>query len=352
MYVFINCDSDAKMTLTSQSIKKPFENIELAKLLDSLRERNRSTSKVIGLPIRLEPSFHKGRGFFYPDIQLPTLEEQTRFLEVLERTGTVNYSPSVSIMQCPICNSHRFCSTFACKLCRSPNILRGSAIVHEPCGNVDFYHKYATTDGTLVCQKCNKKLKAIGIDYSRLDHIYNCQGCKSMVSDIDQLYKCLDCGKPSTLEESQISLLNEYVFDIDKLTKIVNIDKFMVSIIKELDNVGIRAVPHGAITGASRIQHIFSLVGYAEKTEQPFLVADIIEMDHRADEMRILSFIGKCVDSGIENKIIVAIPNLEKDLRELVSTQGITLIELRAIEDMTFGLVKAVEQMHHKAYRD
>jgi Thaumarchaeal output domain 1 len=352
MYVFINCDSDAQMTLTSQSIKKPFENIEFAKLLDSLRERNRSTSKVIGLPIRLKPSFHKGRGFFYPDIQLPTLEEQTRFLEVLERTGTVNYSPSISIMQCPICSSHRFCSTFACKLCRSPNILRGSAIVHEPCGNVDFYHKYATNDGTLVCQKCNKKLKAIGIDYSRLDHVYNCQGCKSMVSDIDQLYKCLDCGKPSTLEESQISLLNEYVFDIDKLTKIVNIDKFMVSTIKELDNIGIRAVPHGTVTGASRMPHIFSLVSYAEKAERPFLIADIIETDHRTDEMRILSFIGKCVDSRIENKVIVAIPNLEKDLKELVSTHGITLIELSAIEDMTFELVKAVEQMYHKVYRD
>jgi hypothetical protein len=271
---------------------------------------------------------------------------------MLERTETVNYNPSVSIMQCPTCSSHRFCSIFACKLCRSPNILRGSAIIHEPCGNVDFYHKYATDDGTLICQKCNKKLKAIGIDYSRLDHIYNCQGCKSMLSDIDQLYKCLDCGNSSTLEESRISLLNEYVFDIDKLTNVVNIDKSMLSTIKELDKIGIRAVSHGAVTGASKIPHIFSLVAYVEKAEQPFLVADIIETDHRTDEMRILSFIGKCVDSRIENKIIVAIPNLDIDLRELINTHGITLIELRAAEDITFQLVKAVEQMYHKGYQN
>ena len=332
----------------NQPIRKPSENIELAKLLDSLRERNRSTSKVIGLPIRLKPSFLKGRGFFYPDIQLPTLEEQTRFLGILEKTETANYSPSVSIMQCPICSSPRFCSTFACKLCRSPDILRGSAIVHEPCGNVDFYHKYASDDGALVCQKCNKKLKAIGIDYSRLDHIYNCQGCKSMVSDIDQLYKCLDCGKSSTLEESRISVLHEYVFDIDKVTNIVNIDKPMLSIIQELDKIGIRAVPYGRVIGASRIPHIFSLLAYAEKAEQPFLVADVIETDHRTDEMRILSFIGKCVDSGIENKIVVAIPNLEKGLRELINTHRITLIELSAIENMTSEFVKAVEQIYHK----
>ncbi|HEX5978684.1 MAG TPA: hypothetical protein VFY68_15490 [Nitrososphaeraceae archaeon] len=336
------------MTSTRQSIKKPFDNIELAKLLDSLRERNRSASKVIGLPVRLKPSFHQGRGFLYSDIQLTTLEEQTTFLEVLERTETVTHDPSISIMQCPFCSSHRFCSTFTCKLCKSPNILRGSAIVHEPCGNIDFYYKYASDDGKLVCQKCNKTLKAIGIDYSRLDHIYNCLGCKSMVSDIDQLYKCLDCGKSSTLEESRILLLNEYVFDIDKLTKLVDIDKSVLSIIKQLDKLGIKAVPHGAVTGASRIPHIFSLVAYAEKAEQPFLVADIIETNHRTDETRILSFIGKCVDSRIGNKIIIAIPNLEKDLRELINSNGITLIELRAMEHMTFELVKAVEEIYHK----
>jgi hypothetical protein len=337
---------------SNQSIQKPFENIEFAKLLDSLRERNRSTSKVIRLPVTLKPSFHQGRGFFYSDIQLPTLEEQTRFLELLERTGTVIHSPSISIMQCPFCSSHRFCSTFSCKLCRSSNIVRGSAIVHEPCGNIDFYHKYATDNGTLLCQKCNKNLKAIGVDYSRLDGIYNCLDCKSMLSDIDQLYKCLDCGKSSTLEESRILSLDEYVFDIDKLTDQVKVDKSMLSIIKELDTIGIKAVHQGAVMGASRITHIFSLVAYAKKVEQPFLVADVIETVHRTDEMRLLSFIGKCVDSRIENRIIVAIPNLQENLRELISTNGIKLVELRAIEDITFELVKAVEEIYHKVYRD
>jgi hypothetical protein len=337
---------------SNQSIQKPFENIELPKLLDSLRERNLSESKVIRLPVMLKPSFHRGIGFFYSDIKLTTLEEQTRFLEVLERTDTVTQSPSISIMQCSFCSSHRFCSTFTCKLCRSPNLLRGSTIVHEPCGNIDFYHKYATADGTLVCQKCNKNLKAIGVDYSRLDRIYQCLGCKSMLSDIDQLYKCLDCGKSSSLEESRILLLKEYIFDIDKLTKVVNVDKSMLYIIKELDNIGIKAVHQGVVIGASRIPHIFSLVASAKKVEQPFLVADVIETDHRMDEMRLLSFIGKCVDSRIENRIIVAIPSLQEDLRGIINTNGIKLVELRATEDIAFELVKAVKEIYHTVYRD
>jgi hypothetical protein len=67
--------------------------------------------------------------------------------------------------------------------------------------------------------------------------------------------------------------------------------------------------------------------------------------------MRLLSFIGKCVDSRIENRIIVAIPNLQEDLRELINTNGIKLVELRAIEDIAFELVKAVKEVYHTVYR-
>jgi hypothetical protein len=338
---------------SNQSIKKSFENIELAKLVvDSLRQKNRSIGMVIRQPVRLQPSFHPSRGFLYPDIELATLDAQTKFLESIERTGVVTSNPYISLMQCPFCSSHRFCFTFSCKLCRSPNIVRGSAIVHDPCGNVDFYDKYVVGDGTLVCQKCNKSLKAIGVDYSRLDRVYNCLNCKATLSDIDQFYKCLDCGKSSTLEESQILLLNEYVFDVDKLSSIVELDTSMLSVIEELDKEGIKVIHQGAVTGASRISHTFSLVVYAEKLEQPFLVVDLIETDQRTDEMRLLSFIGKCIDSRIENKIIVAFPNLEENLRQLIKTHGITLVELRSREDIAFELVRSVEQIYHKVYKD
>jgi hypothetical protein len=119
-----------------------------------------------------------------------------------------------------------------------------------------------------------------------------------------------------------------------------------------LHKIGIKAVHQGTVTGASRIPHIFSLVAYVEKVEEPFLVADIIETDHRIDEMRLLSFIGKCVDSRIENRVLVAVPNLEERFRELININGIMLIESRAMEDIIFKLVKAVQERYPKVYRE
>lgn len=336
------------MISSSQSINKPFENVEISSLLDRLREKNRSISSVFTLPVKLEPIFHSGRGFYYPDIGFTTLEEQSRFLESIKRLGIVTSSPYISIMQCSSCSSHRFCSSFVCKLCRSPNIMRGSAIAHDPCGNIDLSDRYQAEDGTLVCHKCNRNLKAIGVDYSLLDPIYHCLNCKTLLSDIGQFYKCLDCGKSSRAEDFPILLLNQYVIDIVKLSNMVNVDKSMLSVIKELEKVGIKAVHNGAVIGASRISHIFSLAAYADKVEQPFLVADIIETDGRTDEMRLLSFIGKCVDSRIENKIIVAIPNLKEDLRGLIKTNGFTLVESRSVEDIPLNLVKVIEERCNK----
>jgi DNA-directed RNA polymerase subunit RPC12/RpoP len=99
------------------------------------------------------------------------------------------------------------------------------------------------SDGTLQCPKCNKKLKAIGVDYSKLDNVYNCQDCKALFSDINQQYLCLDCRKSSLLEESHVSLLHEYTIDVNKLSKIVDADNsaIMLSVIKELDKVGIKS---------------------------------------------------------------------------------------------------------------
>jgi hypothetical protein len=69
--------------------------------------------------------------------------------------------------------------------------------------------------------------------------------------------------------------------------------------------------------------------------------------------MRLLSFIGKCVDTRIRNKIIVAVPSLEEEgLRELINASGIMLVELRSREHITFDLVKAVEAIYHKVYTD
>jgi hypothetical protein len=330
------------MLIDNSYTKNEIKNTVIVKVLENLKGKDHSI---------LEPSFQPQLGFFYQDIELNTLQEQIKLLESCVRDGAATRGrAAVSILQCSFCNSNRFCVTFSCRICESSNILRGSAIAHRPCGNIEFYDKYVAggSDGTLLCPKCNKRLKAIGVDYSKLDNVYNCQDCKALFSDINQQYLCLDCGKSSLLEESYISLLHEYTIDISKLSKVVDADNsaIMISVIKELDKVGIKSWHQAAIIGISRMQHTFSLVVYDQKGERPIVVADIIESDDTAAETYILSFIAKCLDAKIEEKIIVIVnPHmLNQGLRELIGVYRIRLVESKTEENTVVELVKAVKE--------
>ena len=318
----------------------------IIKLLENLERNNHAV---------LEPLFQPERGFLYDGIKLDTLQEQIKLLESCVRDGiATRCRPCVSILQCSFCNSNTFCLTFSCRICESSNILRGSAIAHQPCGNIDFYDKYVMGgDGTLLCPKCNKKLKALGVDYSKLDNVYNCQDCKALFSDINQQYMCLDCGKSSLLEESHISLLHEYTIDVNKLSKIVDPENFviMLCVFKELDKVGIKSFHQAAIAGISGMQHTFSLAVYDQKGERPILVADIIESDDAADEeTHLLSFIAKCLDAKIEERILAVVnPHLLKQgLRELMDVYKIKLIESSNTDENTIDkLVNAIKEVYH-----
>ena len=333
------------MLIDNRFSKNDIRNSQLVKLLENVRGNN---------PIILEPSFEPSRGFLYQAIKLDTLQEQISLLELCETSGiATRVRAAVSILQCSFCNSNRFSLTLSCRICESSNILRGSAIAHQPCGNIEFYDRYVAGDGTLLCPKCNKRLKAIGVDYSKLDNIYNCQDCKALFSDINQQFICLDCGKSSLLEESHIRLLYEYTIDVNKLLKVAGQGNSpMLSVSRELDKLGIKSSYYTAITGVSGMQHTFSLVVYERIGERPLLVADILESSDAAVETYFLSFIAKCLDAKIEERILVVVPHLKQGLRELAGIHKIKIIESNTEENTIDKIVNAVKEVYYGIHKN
>jgi hypothetical protein len=152
------------------------------------------------------------------------------------------------------------------------------------------------------------------------------------------------------LEESHISLLYEYAIDVNKLLKATGQGNSpMLSVIRELDKLGIKSSYHTAVTGVSGMQHTFSLVVYNYIGERPFLVADIIESNDAAVETYFLSFIAKCLDAKIEGRIVVVVPHLLKQgLRELAGIHKIKIIESSNTDENTIDkIVNGVKEVYH-----
>lgn len=329
---------------------KLYNNKELLKILDTLKDKSIA---------KLEPIFELGFGISYPFIKNYSLEEQILFCESCTKSGLFNSRPSLSVLNCSHCNSLYFCSRLSCSLCKSSNVIKGAAIEHDSCGNIDFDYNYVKSDGSLLCEKCNKKLRAIGVDYSKLGYFYKCLECKAMIANVDQQYVCLKCSRPSSQDEVKILQLSTYTIDFQKLSEKLNADNFVLSVLEELDRIGIRSKQSEVVIGKSKLKHTFTLVVY-DKKNLPFVVVDVIQLedeDNYREEGKIeqenfvLSFTARCLDAQVPNKILVAIPYLKENLRELINLNQIDLIESKNTKNAALELTQMIVDLYNKIER-
>ena len=297
---------------------------------------------------KFKPSFEPVLGFHYKEIEeYLSLEEQIQFLESLEKIGILSSKPTESILTCNFCKFHNFALKLMCTLCRSSNVVFGTIIQHDVCGHVDLDYKYIGSDGKMVCGKCNKSLKAVGVDHSKQGDFYKCAECKAVLPNIDKQYMCLKCGESSIENEMDLMKLHTFTVNTQKLVEHLNKNNNpIISIMEELSNVGIKSGISDSVVGMSQIHHTFDLVVYDSKNI-PILTMDIIEPSHNSEkeETLVLSFIAKSIDTNIPNKIILAIPSLKKNLKPLINFNGINLIESLTKDDVIIKVAHSIAQI-------
>jgi hypothetical protein len=316
-------------------------NKEIRNILTSLK--NKQVKK-------LNPLFNPSTGFSYPGLENYCLEDQIKLFHICKRRGIFDGNPSESVIKCKHCTSYTFYTRFSCAMCGSHNIMRGTAIQHDICGNIDFENKYVISENTMKCEKCNKNLKAIGIDFSKINHVYKCMKCNSMLPQVDQNHICTQCGDLSTNEDLQILQLDEYTINPKKLDEITNGEDFLVSVIEELDRAGIKCEISVTLTGISKLQHEFGLVVYNE-TNFPICLIDTIDTGDSDDDqqsMDVLSFIAKCLDTNTPTKILVTVPpHLNKNLKALISSNKIVVIESNSRDEAAVDLIQTVMDFYN-----
>jgi hypothetical protein len=318
-------------------------NKEIRKILTDLK--NKKVKK-------LNPLFDPSRGFSYPELENYSLEDQLRLFTVCKRRGIFESKPSESAIKCRHCTSYTFYTRFSCALCGSYNITRGTAIQHDLCGNIDFENKYITSENIMKCEKCNMNLKAIGVDFSKINHVYKCMKCNAMLPQVDQNHICTQCGEFSKNEDLQILQLDEYTINAKKLDEITNGEDFLFAVIEELDRAGIKCEISATLTGMSKLQHIFGLVVYNE-TNFPICLIDIIDTSHSDNDqqsMDVLSFIAKCLDTNVPTKMLVTIPpHMNKNLKTLTNSNKIAVIESNNRDEAAVDLIQTVIDVYNSS---
>jgi hypothetical protein len=300
----------------------PIDKSKSNEMLRRVKERDQSS---------FEPYFKPNLGFCYNGFESFSLEEQVAFFESLEKSGVASPIKTLfTILKCNKCSSPYFCIKHVCTFCRSSNIARGTAIEHDTCGNVDFDHNYMSHNGKMLCGKCNRELKALGVDYSKISHFYKCQDCNAMLPSIELHYGCLHCGKYSMQDEPEALQLFKYIIEPEKLSALYDKNIYISSIKDRLDKIGIGSKLNDTIAGSSSIQHTFDLAIY-DKHDHPLVVVYMLEPTigrDQDDETLVLSFIGRCMDANISNKVLISFLKFGERANVLAYSHALNLIEV------------------------
>jgi hypothetical protein len=318
------------------------------KLLNILKElKNKKLEK-------LEPSFVAGIGPLYKDIEnrIKTFEEQTEFLKKLESMGIVKSKEGKPIIICPICKKFIFLLRFICSYCKSLDIKSGQAIEHDLCHNIDFEDKYQmASDDSLKCNKCNKLLKAIGVDYSKIN-IFKCIDCNGISSYPEQQYICVSCGLINSKTELLISNLFDYSICESKLNTLINNLEYLLPVVEELDRLGIKSIYPATTGGISGMTHNFDLIAY-DYYNKIFLILETLESTNNFIygnmENLVLSFVGKCSDFDIPNKILVTFEELPINLSNLLKINKIKVLNMNNIEESAIDIVQLISELFNNA---
>ena len=96
---------------------------------------------------------------------------------------------------------------FQCPSCKNSNFEQTKLIEHFDCGN---FSEESTYDDDNKCPKCNKQIKALGVDYRILNNRYKCKNCGDIFQDVHTEFLCLKCNNFSVLDDGHWKESIEY----------------------------------------------------------------------------------------------------------------------------------------------
>jgi len=160
-------------------------------------------------PVRDRTSFF---GITYPAIEcFFSKEDYTLYntLEFLEENGSIEGEFFEKVHFCNRCHCSFLNFLEVCPNCGSADLLEENLIHHFPCAYVGPESDFMK-NGQLVCPKCNKKLRGLGVDYDKPAVIHKCNHCGFVTQEPDVKTVCFNCEKESAPEDLIVQTIKIY----------------------------------------------------------------------------------------------------------------------------------------------
>lgn len=141
--------------------------------------------------------------YVYPEaLEVLAVERgaEAAILRSLADKGILDTEPVATVPVCPFCLTYPMRVERYCDACGSTAVHRTTMIHHFRCGNVSVEETYQQGD-SLVCPKCERALRHIGVDYERPSRVWLCDDCGKVMSQPELRYHSLTCGRKVPIDD-------------------------------------------------------------------------------------------------------------------------------------------------------
>ncbi len=270
-------------------------------------------------------------GYGYPEaeeIVNPNNEVTYQILQELYEAGILKRHFYDKISRCPNCTYINLSLRFSCVRCGSRSLIRDQIIEHYDCAHVDLSRRFETPDGRLVCPKCYKELKQLGLDYSKPGILYECRDCGDVTGSPYQKLLCLNCGLLIKKEEGILDDVWYFSLNDEKkyiLIELLNPKKTLLSLIYEKDfNVEVDNLVEGKLQGKSGVLHFFDI--YAERGSDRLLI-EFATDENLVEISEVYNLSAKAQDVDANIVVLFAFPKASSEAIKFAEHHNISVLE-------------------------
>ena len=314
--------------------------------------RRRLMDLVLSGDLReVAPVFDPAEGFTYcpplRELGISDCEGLEEVLRELAREGVLKAELHDSIAVCGRCSSHRLVIRPVCPYCGSVNFRRTTVIEHLACGYSGPETDFRTPSGEMVCPKCGKKLRAIGVDYLRTADVYLCSDCGEFFSIPELKFVCVDCGRENSPKDLRIVRVYSYRVVPERIRYLEETSLLNELVIK-IRELGLLVEGPGArVRGVSGIEQGFTFVIKSPGEPIPLAVIDVVPAGRQLKEEDLLRFFAKAFDANAKYWILALPGKLDERLRDVAGRYGITLVESSG-QDLVGRLIRMLRELASK----
>ena len=335
---------------------EPARNPEVpGTLLDDPMARKLVAEMLAGRIASIKPQydFTTELGYTYPVVeQAANLKgkDAQAIMESLAARDIVAKSFFDRLIRCPRCQGVNLRPSSHCPKCGSGHVIRGRILEHFACKYIGVEEEF-TVKGKYVCPRCRMELRTIGSDYRSQGVLYKCHDCSEVFNVPFIKWRCLKCSSLVTEDEVGEIVIYSYSFDESKRNWLEFELQPKLRFVEFLKQHGYKVTENARVRGRSGAEHSLDILATRDDGVITHTLAIGIEIAReRIGLDRILDFDVKAYDSGIHDKILIAIPELGEEARKFASYQRIKVLEPRDLEILLTGRAQPARETVHQPF--